>query len=329
MIGIYQDSFLDYLKENLGEPIKVTPKNIITRCPWCEFGVEKKHYHLWISTESPIFHCFHTDCTAKSGIINKLIQKISGKDTSSQYVDRAKIKELSKKRLTFKRNVFKPKDILLPKLNKSLWATKDLYVRQRLKFSNINTGSIKGLVYDINMFIEMNDVQLDEKVERFKDYLHSNFVGFVSEHQSSITFRNIDRMSNFRYYKLKLQPSQLLDYYKLIGGKKYSREVVLAEGIFDIYTEHIYDSLGIKRKCSLYAAALSATSYASLIKSLVFHEQIFRPDIHILSDNGIDLNFYEKLKYFNKHIINKLTVYYNRSGKDFNDTPLNIVKHII
>lgn len=329
MIGIYQDNFVDYLKENLGEPIKVTPKNIICRCPFCEYNQEKKHYHLWISLEAPIFHCFHTSCDVKSGIISTLVDKISGKDISNKFVDRAKIKELSKKNLVFKRNVFRPKTIKVPKLNRTLWAAKDLYVKQRLKFSNINPGSIKGLVYDINEFIEMNEIKLDEKVERFRDYLHSNFVGFLSEHHTSITFRNVDRLSKFRYYKLKLQESRFLDYYKLPGGNKLSREVVLAEGIFDIYSEHIYDSLGIKNSCSLYAAALSATSYASLIKSLVFHEQIFRPKVHILSDNGIDLDFYKKLKFFNNHIIDTLTVYYNRSGKDFNDTPINIDKQLI
>ncbi len=329
MIGIYQDSFLDYLKDNLGDQIKVTPKNIICQCPWCEYGKEKKHYHLWISLEAPIFHCFHVDCDVKSGVINKLVKKISGTDNSDKYVDRKKIKELTRKRIKFKRNVFRPTFIELPKLDKVLWKHKDLYIKQRLKFSNINTSTIKGLVYDINKFVEINNIKLDEKVEKFRDYLHSNFVGFLSEHHSSITFRNLDRTSKFRHYKLKIQESKLLDYYKLPGGEKHSREVVIGEGIFDIYTEHIYDSIGIKKDCSLYAAALSATSYASLIKSLVFHEQIFRPRVHIISDNGIDLEFYEKMKYFNKHIIDKLTVYYNRSGKDFNDTPLNIQKHII
>ena len=40
MIGVYRDSFIDMLKETLGEPIKITNKNIICRCPWCEIEGE-------------------------------------------------------------------------------------------------------------------------------------------------------------------------------------------------------------------------------------------------------------------------------------------------
>jgi hypothetical protein len=36
MIGIYQDSFKQYLEDNLGE-VKETSKNLIVACPWCEF----------------------------------------------------------------------------------------------------------------------------------------------------------------------------------------------------------------------------------------------------------------------------------------------------
>jgi hypothetical protein len=49
----------------------------------------------------------------------------------------------------------------------------------------------------------------------------------------------------------------------------------------------------------------------------------------ILSDRGIPKEYYKKMKHFNKHIIDKLVVYYNKSGKDFNDTPVNPVKFVI
>jgi hypothetical protein len=95
MIGIYKDSFINFLKENLGEPVKVKSKEIICRCPWCELGKNKTHYHLYISLTSPIFHCFHGECQT-SGTIKKLILKLTGIDTSDKYVDREKIKEITK-----------------------------------------------------------------------------------------------------------------------------------------------------------------------------------------------------------------------------------------
>jgi hypothetical protein len=78
----------------------------------------------------------------------------------------------------------------------------------------------------------------------------------------------------------------------------------------------------------MYASALS-TSYESLIKSIVFNEQTFRLKVNILSDSNINLDFYRKIKRFNKHIIDSLSVYYNKSGKDFNVTPINPEKFII
>jgi hypothetical protein len=130
---------------------------------------------------------------------------------------------------------------------------------------------------------------------------------------------------NNTYYKLKLNETNFLDYYKLNGGNQSSRKIVLAEGIFDIFSEHIFDSLNIKGQVKLYASALSS-KYEALVKSIVFHEQIFRPEIIILSDKGITKGYYQKLDKYNNHIIDKIDVYYNKSGKDFNDFPVTPVQ---
>lgn len=326
MVGIYEDSFLEYLRDNLGDPIKLTPKNIVCRCPWCEFGLEKNHYHLWISIDAPIFHCFHGGCEQK-GVISKLVRYISGTDTSDKFVDKSKIKSNIKQKIKFDRNVVKPIDVKFPSLKESVFGYKSQYIKQRLKFANVSVPSIKGLVFDINEFLNINNIPIDTKLFRIRDFLHANFVGFVTEHQSVIIFRNVDHKSSFRYFKLEIQPSKYLDYYKLPGAAKNSTNIILAEGIFDIYTEHIFDMLNLKNQTCLYASALS-TSYPSLIKSITYHEQIFRSDVHILSDSNIDMKYYEDIKKFNSHIINSLNVYYNKVGKDFNDTPVVIEKYV-
>ncbi len=52
---------------------------------------------------------------------------------------------------------------------------------------------------DIEFIIE-NDpaVSIKESI-RFKDYLQSNFVGFLTENNSCVSLRNIDPNSEFRY----------------------------------------------------------------------------------------------------------------------------------
>jgi hypothetical protein len=158
-----------------------------------------------------------------------------------------------------------------------------------------------------------------------KLFLHNNFVGFLTDHGSMVIFRNVDHSHSMKFFKLKVQWQSFLDYYKLSGSSPNSNKIVIAEGIFDIFSEHIYNNLNIKEDIKLYASALSS-KFIALIQSIVFHEQIFRPDVIILSDRGIDKNYYSKMKYYNKHIINSLSVYYNKTGKDFNDTPVTPVR---
>lgn len=326
MIGIYQDSFKQFLIDNLGE-VKMTSKNFIVPCPYCEYPQEKDHYHMYISMEAPIFHCFHATCEQK-GNLRKLLRKIQGHDISDAFVDKKALDQAKIRKQVFEDKEVEQHDLIIPKLNPDRNLMKDLYLKKRLKFSNIFTSLIKGLIYDINKFIDINQIPVGEKLFKIRDFLHSNFIGFLTEHNSTVIMRNTDDSQDFRFYKMIIQESNFLDYYKLQGNAFHSNTVVLAEGIFDIFGEHIFDTIGIKDKVKLYASALSS-NYTALLKSIVFHEQIFRPDVVILSDRGIPKYKYEQLKKYNSHIINSLTVYYNKVGKDFGDTTVFPMKFII
>jgi hypothetical protein len=161
-----------------------------------------------------------------------------------------------------------------------------------------------------------------------RDYLQNNFIGFLTENQTTAIFRNIDSSHSMRYFKLKIQSDNFLDYYKLIGNNPKSRKIVLAEGIFDIFSEHIFDYLNIKNEVKLYASALSS-KYVSLIRSIIFNEQIFKPDVVILSDKGVGADYYKKIKRYNGHLFNKIEVHYNKAGKDFNESPVIPTKYIL
>lgn len=325
MVGIYQDEFIDYLKSKLGDHIKTTAKNIICPCPFCEFGKDKSHYHMYISLEIPIFHCFKANCE-QSGNLRKFLRKLEGHDISDAFIDKEKLKEVSRKREIFVDKEKEQSRLILPQINKSKFMLKDMYINQRLKFSRTSTSTIKGLIYDVNEFIDMNKIPVDQTLFRLKDYLQANFVGFLTENQSTVMFRNIDHSHTMKFFKLKIQQANFLDYYKLPGNNKFSKKIVLAEGIFDIFTEHIFDTLNIKNDVKLYASALSS-KFITLIQSIIFHEQVFQPDIIILSDRGVTQKQYKMMKKYNKHIVDRLTVYYNKAGKDFNDTPVSPVKY--
>jgi len=116
----------------------------------------------------------------------------------------------------------------------------------------------------------------------------------------------------------------------LNGQKRDSNKIVLAEGIFDILTERYFDHLNVVNDVKLYASVGSA-SYVNLMKSLIFHEKVFTPTWVFLSDRGIHLNYYRKIKRNHPYLFIKgdSSVYYNKNGKDFNDTPVIAEKFII
>jgi len=327
MIGIYQDSFLTYLKDFVGDRVKVSSKNITIPCVFCgEHREQKKHYHLNISLEAPMIHCFHADCN-KSGSIAKLCNKLEGKDTSEKFIDKDKIKIQEKTNIKFSTKIEK-KELIIPDLNEDQFKLKSLYLKGRLRYAIQNLKNIKGLIFDIYKFIDENKIKLDDRLLKVKGYLQTNFIGFLTDQESLIIFRNIDSNSEFKHFKLFIDQTRFLDYYKLLGGNYNSNHIIIAEGIFDIFNEHIFDYTSLRKDVKLYAAGLS-TSYDSLIKSIVFNEKIYRLDVSILSDRGIDLNYYKKIKRNNSHIIDKMNVYYNKTAKDFGDSPVCIEKFIL
>jgi len=325
MKGIYQDDFVDYLQEKLGS-VKETSKNFIVPCPWCEYGKDKEHYHMYISLEAPIFHCFHANCE-KSGTLRKMLSVLEGHDISDQFIDKDKLAEFKKKKIIFEDKDTSLKPIRIPTLKTHMFPLKEMYINKRFKFTNINLNNVKGLIFDVYEFISLNNIEVDETLFRLQDYLHNNFVGFLTENNTTVVFRNIDSTQTMRYYKMKIQYSSFVDYYKLPGNNPKSKKIVLAEGIFDIFSEHIFDYLNIKNDVKLYASVLSS-KYSALLKSIVYYEQIFKPDVIILSDRGIPMWQYKNLKKRYGYLINTLKIFYNKSGKDFGDarvSPLTVM----
>lgn len=326
MVGIYNENFIQYLKDNLGD-VKITSKNIICRCPFCEIEKQKGHFHCYISLEVPIFHCFHVGCPKKSGIIPVLVKKIEGIDISDKFINEELV--IKSKKLQQEKKILAPKEIYIPSLDENKFKLKTLYIKKRLGFQNIDLRSIKGLIFDVNSFIDINKNFIkDENVYKWREYLNSNFVGFLTENHSLVIFRNIDSRSPFKHFKLELQKINFIDYYKIEGFNNSSNHVILAEGVFDILSESIFNILNIKNQVRLYASALSP-SYPSLIKSIVLNEKVYRVDISILSDADVKLSYYEKLKKYNSHVISSLSVYYNKGGKDFNEFPIIPEKFIM
>lgn len=319
MVGIYDDAFIDYLKRSLGS-VKITTKNIVVPCIYCEFPKQKDHYHLHIGLDEPIFHCFHGGCE-KSGTLKKLLSEIHGYDISGKFVDKKHFENLKQKKLEQVDKIYTK--FKLPSLKADRFPLKRMYMKKRMKFLDIPLERVEGLIFDIDTFLKENQIWVTDKLAKLLPFLQSNFVGFIMHNGGYLMFRNIDKESQFRYYKYELQNTPFLDYYMIKGQKPDSHKIVLAEGLFDILTERYFDHLDIVNDVRLYASVGSA-SYVNLMKSLIFHEKVFTPTWVFLSDRGIHLNYFRKIKRNHPYLFIKgeSLVYYNKNGKDFNDTPV-------
>jgi len=200
MIGIYQDDFIDYLTSIFSIPPKITAKNIICPCPWCEYNRKKNHYHLYISLTDPIFHCFASECGQK-GFLTKFLNKLEGVNTRkfSKFVDVNKIKKTNFNDKSIKNK--KQTDLKFPKINLDEFPYKTLYLKKRFKFhSHINIENLNGLIFDFLSFLRINNITFPEndKMNKIKNYLHDNFVGFATTNNKYIIFRKniINTFSN-------------------------------------------------------------------------------------------------------------------------------------
>jgi len=332
MIGIYKDSFIDFIKEYLGD-VKITNSNIVCKCPWCEIDrIQSHHNHLYISLDKPIFNCFKSECN-QSGTIKKFINKVTGTHAYHKYIDNESLEKIKKyKKLDTESSIFKfSSDIKLPKIKPNDFMHKVNYFKKRLLYAPFDIRNIKGLIFDVKEFISLNKdiIKLSDADKKMIPFLQKNFIGFLLENKTKVIFRNSDIYSEFRYYKMNIQKDmELLDYYKITHNLKDSNIIVIGEGIFDIFNDHIFDYTGYREKAFGYYCSLNQR-FESLIKSIIFHDNLYNLNVVILSDGNIHINYYKKLKRKLKNYCNNIEIFYNIQGDDFGDSFCNPEKIII
>ena len=322
MIGIYEDSFGEFIEEHLGD-YKVTSTNIVCKCPWCDYHKKNSSRdHLYIALDKPIFNCFRAGC-GKSGTVKGFIKQISGTYIRDKYIDEDMMKKLHhNKSISFKKSELDLHTrFKLPEIRHGDFPEKESYLSQRLQYAQYELKNIKGLVFDVNLFLDENKLhsKLSPSDKKMISFLQNNFIGFMTENHSMIVFRNIDIDSDFRYYKLNLQKSDMLDYYKISHDIKDSNLIVIGEGIFDIFNDHIFDYIGYKDKAFGYYCALNSR-FESLIKSIAFYDNIYNPSVKILSDKNVKVGYYKRMKKNLRNICSNIEVFYNVYGDDFGDT---------
>ena len=305
--------------------IKDRSKNFLCKCVYCgDHKDSKKQGHLYVSKTSnmPVAHCWFCGVAVP---ISKLISDLTGDKLKYQTVitddEIQKSYNDHKKISPQKRYV----DYKIPTIDIDSFQIKRLYIKKRTN-NSIDIEKIPRLIFNFLDFFKLNNLDVvGEKniISNFEiDLIQKNFVGFLSNHNTTLYCRNCDESSDFKFKKIVLQNESygLLDYWSISVEDPVRNIVVLTEGNFNAIGEYISDSLNIKDKVKVYASG-NTFSYGELLKSVCLDNNLYKANVIILSDDDKQKHNYFKFLKTNNHIIKECKIYINKSGKDFGIFP--------
>jgi len=331
---IYKPEIIKYLRDKSGVAyFNKSKTEIVTKCPKCEIGdMDKSHGHLYISTDTPVFNCFK--CGYK-GIVTKLIREYGGEPKDYIIIEDFKYKDKVYKVSYFtdaeyKCPVYDDKDNEMPV---EILNNKKKYLRQRLG-ENVNILKIPGLVLSIKKFLRENNLTGEgESYDKINlDTIEEKYVGFLTTRGRRIILRNCDPLDSNRHYSFTLNREKKFhnDFYGMISGEisPDMNTVVLCEGVFDLLVSYHSDAFKFLRNNTCYwAACLGKSNYLKSLISVLNYRKLPKSNIVILSDKDVNLEFYNK--FYRLPVVNDVKIYWNKTGKDFGEYPINPVLYTL
>ena len=331
-----------FISENTGLCYSNSGRNQMTcSCPWCEPFSGKNHGHLYIYFNEgnyiPTIWCFKCGETGDGkGTIYKLITKLGGRKEdffSEDFIKNNRIKSIRWDANTeFRGDGFAYNCRIGEDIGSDRFKLKKLYLKSRLS-PEYDLFAIPNLVLDIAGFVSENRIELSAKDRRLLDYYNGNFVGFVSNLGTTLVLRNINVSSDYRYEKLILSTKSLYykDFYGIVTKNPFmfkTNYVVLCEGIFDLLVSMDYDEPilnDIKNKACMWASCLGNNLY-NVIESCLSYLKTPSINVILLSDSNIKWTRSKINKFLSNPSVRSLSIYYNKFGKDFGETPIYPVK---
>ena len=320
---------VEYLRDTCGTAnIDGKGSEIITFCPFCERKrfFSNKHGHCYINVQSLKVNCFK--CEQGRTFFTK-IMKAFGTNAKefleegtviSDWVKYIKTRR-TRKDFDIKRRIIREEELKF----EDKYEEKRNYIKSRLGF-DVQIENIPGMIFGISNFIRANKISIDDTTERILEYLDTNFVGFLTSRGTTITCRNTDPSSDFRYYNIQLSKNNYFkDFYSIKTNpiKKEKNKIIITEGIFDVLVPYRHEKFKeLKEQSCLWAACLGC-SFTSILLSSLDYCKVPKADFVILADQGIPESKYEWV--FKSPFVNSLEIWWNRYNKDFGELPIDIV----
>lgn len=250
---------------------------LIIHCPYCDDALRKnasQHGHLYINSESPVFHCFRCET---SGFLGTLLRDLGFNDLEIINALGTSLKFTSHNKIT---NIFKKSsdniDFYQKNLKYKLGNQADFERFERYVYFRLGN-------YTNYSFFRMTP-------EKLKNHL---CVSFYNYYNNFTTARIIESTNNFRY----IRNNKELYFFQKFDFDQYNN-IVLAEGPFDIISLYRY---GIFPGKNTFYLAMMGKNYGKIVEWLCSeHLLIGDYNINLIFDNdnknkNLTLGFTKKI----------------------------------
>lgn len=330
---IYTKTLLENIKEKLNLLYFNGDKTeLITYCPFCEGITGKRHGHLYISVNKPVFKCHRCE---KSGNIIELIKELKLNININEAIDKNKTNNeinignynntisdnittiSSESNENDKNNKTKNKILKEPVISRDIVLNKIEYLEKRLNINNEQVLEIPRLILDLNYIYD----KLPDFVLNNIHFYNKNYVGFLTNNNYLILRKITEENKLQRYYTIKLKNYINTITYYSINLNKISistPDIFIAEGIFDILYTYFNKNLFNKMNAIMAISILGRSNYKKIFDNLPLITKVFRNNIYILSDSDVPLFFYDMILKNNPYV-ESYKVLYNINKKDWGE----------
>lgn len=271
------------------------------RCPACGDSKDLTHTHLYISNEYPFkFYCMKCNF---HGVINENFLTLLKYPKIYELIIELKHCKFHNKKETVVYSNNYNSDVIY----------------------NINNNALSYLINRLGNHLYdpmLCNIISTQHIKNFEHCIKTNYISFLSYDKSYVISRNM--LNDSKYHKhnihqLKPNGSKVCVLKTELDYNSPTIDVVVTEGIFDILS--VYYNINHFKNNAIYISLGGKTfgKIFDIIKSV----GIANVNLHIFSDDDVELIYYKKFFYYEK-IYNTITVYYNKKSKDFGVVKDNI-----
>lgn len=336
-------SFQDYLRYSLHQLFPNSKddgarNNVLINCPLCirEGRIDNNH-HMSISLGNEgkpiLYNCFRN--TTHRGILTSdvLLNLISGSNKIVEPSLLESIDEYNKHISHYSRyKLNKDNKLNIDNINRNLEINEYIEMKRRYICNRIGLNlsieelSKNKIIFSLKDLLWKNYINKYTRDIRVIDGLDKYFVGFLSNNNNSISFRNmvhnkldLGNSLNYRYIKYMITPGNSAGYYIIpsICDITKRNEIIISEGHFDILSI-FYNIYNGDRNNRIYIC-IGGNSYLNIIKYILCEIGLIDPVFHVFIDNDINKNILTSIKTILSPL--NLEVYIHMNGynkeKDF------------